>query len=233
MFFRRLGFLVSIGLFLVAGGVFAQTSDAVKAEIYSKLKCCACQESFAQCVCPQAKEMKAYIDALIESNVAQDEIFYKIAKKYTLNTVLDKKIKASLEARLIKEVGQKRPQIVLESSFFDFGRVSKKQGKVSRIFKLSNQGNSPLIIKHLKTSCPCALVSLKIDKRKSPYFGIEGSPKSWQSEIKPGKPAEVELVVDLPSSHVQIGKLIRDAIITSNDPLYPQITVKVEAEVSE
>lgn len=90
-----------------------------------------------------------------------------------------------------------------------------------------------MIIRSLKTSCPCASVALKIDKHKTPYFGTEGSPKDWQSEIKPQETAELELMVDLASSHVKPGKLIRDATIISNDPLYPKTIVRVEAEVLE
>ena len=50
--------------------------------------------------------------------------------------------------------------------------------------------------------------SLRVNKTKSPYFGTDGSPKDWQSEIKPGGSGELELMVDLASSHVKIGKLM-------------------------
>lgn len=220
-------------LFFVLQAVFAQNTDIVRSEIYSKLKCCPCQVSFDKCTCSEAKEMKAYIDALIESGLPKEEVFYKVAKKYSLNAVLDGQIKASIEQRLIKEAGQKRPKIILEPASFDLGRVNKKQGKVNKVFKLSNKGNSPLIIKSLKTSCPCASVSLKVNKAKSPYFGTEGSPRDWRIEIKPLKTAELELMVDLASPHINPGKLIRDATIVSNDPVYPEVTVRVEAEVND
>ena len=89
------------------------------------------------------------------------------------------------------------------------------------------------MIKSIKTSCPCATVSLKVDKNKSPYFGTEGSPKDWQAKIKPAKTADLDLVVDLASSHVKTGKLIREASILSDDPIYPEVTVMVEAEVGD
>lgn len=212
---------------------FAQNNDVLKSEIYSQLKCCSCKLSFDKCSCPEAKEMKAYIDALLESGASREDIFYKVAKKFSLNAILDKQMKVDAEKRLIKEAGEKRPQISFNSTSFDFGRVSKKGGKISKIFKLSNTGNSPLIIKNIKTSCPCAGVSLRTDKVKSPYFSTEGSPKQWQAEITPSQDAELELIVDLASSHVKTGKLIRDAFLTSNDPVYPEVTVRVEAEVKD
>lgn len=205
----------------------------VRGDIYSKLKCCACYVSFDKCACPEAKEMKAYIDALLESGITKEEIFYKAAKKFSLNAILDIQIKAEIEKRLIKETGKKRPQIIIEPPSFNFGEVSKKQGKVSKIFRLSNKGNSPLIIKKLKTFCPCASVSLKANKAKSPYFGTEGSPQDWQVEIRPQEKTELEVIVDLASPHIKPGKLIRDTSVTSNDPLYPEITVRVEAEVRD
>lgn len=218
-------------LFLSHSAIFAQEAKVSKSEIYSKLKCCACNVSFAQCVCAEAKEMKAYIDALIETGLPQEGIFDKVAKKFSLDVIIDQETKIQVEKRLIKETGEKRPQIVLEPSFFDFGRVSKKQGKISKIFKLHNKGSASLIVKRIKTTCPCSLASLSIKGRKSPYFGTEGSPENWQAEIKPGLSAELEVVIDLASPHINTGRIIRDVSIATNDPLYPETTVRVQVEV--
>ena len=213
--------------------IFAQNDTNLKTEIYAKLKCCPCKNSFAKCTCPEAKEIKAYVDALLEAGLSKEDIFYKVAKKFSLNTILDQQIKIEVEKRIIKEAGEKRPQITIEPTSFDLGQVTKKQGKISRILKLSNKGNSNLSIKHIKTSCPCASVSLAVGKNKSAFFSTEGSPKDWQSQIIPGQSAELELMVDLASPHVKPGKLIRDASIISNDPVYPELTVRVDAEVKD
>ena len=226
-------FVLFLCLLFILPVVFAQNNDGLKSEVYSKLKCCACQVSFDKCSCPEAKEMKAYIDALLENGMRKEEIFYKVAKRFSLNTILDAQTKTEVEKRLIEEVGKERPQLSFDSTIFNFGEVSKKQGKVSKIFKFTNKGNAPLIIKSMKTSCPCASVSLKVNKTKSPYFGTEGSPRDWQSEIKPQESGELGLMVDLASPHVKIGKLIRDASLISNDPVYPEVAVRVEAEVKD
>lgn len=230
---RIAAFLLLFGclLFIFHSAIFAQEAKVSKSEIYSKLKCCACNVSFAQCVCAEAKEMKAYIDALIETGLPQEGIFDKVAKKFSLDVIIDQETKIQVEKRLIKETGEKRPQIVLEPSFFDFGRVSKKQGKISKIFKLHNKGSASLIVKRIKTTCPCSLASLSIKGRKSPYFGTEGSPENWQAEIKPGLSAELEVVIDLASPHINTGRIIRDVSIATNDPLYPETTVRVQVEV--
>jgi len=213
--------------------IFAQNDANLRNEIYSQLKCCACQVSFDKCTCAEAKEMKTYIDTLLDSGLSKEEVFYKVARKFSLNTILDAQRRAEVEKRLIKEAGEKRPQIILDSTSFDFGGVNKKQGKISKIFKLSNKGSSALVIKNIKTSCPCATVSLKVNKKKTPYFGTAGAPKNWQIAIKPGGSGELELLIDLSSEYVKSGKLIREASVFSNDPVYPEVTVKVEAEVSD
>lgn len=213
--------------------VFAQNVDAEKSDIYSKLKCCACKVSFDKCDCSQAKEIKAYIDALLESGANREEIFYKSAKKFSSGVILDKQVRQDIEKKLIEEAGDSRPQIVLDLDSFDLGKISRKKGKISKIFRVANKGNAPLIIKQIRTFCPCAAASLKIDKNKSRFFSTEGSPAGWQSEIKPGSTGELEIMVDLSSPHVNTGKLFRDAAITSNDPVHPEVTARIEAEVTE
>ncbi len=228
-----LAILSSICVMFFSQITFAQNTEEVKSEIYSKLRDRRCDMPLTNCNCPDAKEMKGYIDALIETGVGREDIFYKVAKKFSLNLILDNQIRQEVEKRLVKEAGQNHPQIFLESTSFDFGSVSKKQGKISKIFKLSNKGNSLLVIKNIKTSCPCATVSLKADKKKTPYFGTDGAPENWQTEIKPQETQELELMVDLSSQHVKTGKLIREASVFSNDPVYPEVKVRIETEVNE
>ena len=37
--------------------------------------------------------MKGYIDALLETGILKDEIYYKVAKKFSLKTILDENVK--------------------------------------------------------------------------------------------------------------------------------------------
>lgn len=210
------------------------SAEREKLEIYSKLRDRRCTTmTLDKCNCPDAREMKAYIEALIEAGVSKEDIFYKVAKKFSLNTILDAQIRADVQNRLIKEVGDKRPQIILEPVSFNFGQVSKKQGKITKIFELSNRGNTDLIIKNIKTSCPCTLVSLNVGKIKTSYFGTQGAPVDWQVSIKPNQTAELETVLDLNHKSVNLGDLLREVSIISNDPLYPEITVRIEAKVKD
>ncbi|MDD5477686.1 MAG: DUF1573 domain-containing protein [Candidatus Omnitrophica bacterium] len=212
----------------------AQSATDLKAEIYPKLRDKRCPTmTLAQCDCPDAREMKAYIDALIETGISKDEIFYRVAKKFTLNTILDEQIRQVVEKRLVKETGEKRPQIVLEDSSFNFGKVSKKQGKLTKNIKLFNRGNSDLAIENIKVSCSCVTAALTVGKDKSPYFGSQGAPAGWQMVIGADKGGELEVILDLAHPSISNGKVIRDVFISSNDPLYPESTLRIEAELSD
>jgi hypothetical protein len=212
---------------------FAQNTDTIKSEIYSKLKCCDCGMKFEECRCAHAGPMKAYIDVLLENGTAKEEIYYKVAKKFSLKTIVDENVRKEAEKRLVAEAGENRPRIVLESNSFNFGEVKKAQGKVSTIFKLSNQGNRALVIKNIKASCNCTAASLKSGKNQSQYFDTKGAPADWQMEIKPNNSAELEVVLDLAHNSVHPGDLIREVNIASNDPLYPELSVRLEAKVLE
>ncbi len=204
-----------------------------KAEIYSKLKCCPCKESFAQCTCAEAKEMKAYIDALMDAGISKDDIFYKIAKKYSLKVIIDEKLKSSLEQRLIKEAGDKRPQLLLETAVFDFGTVSQKLGILRKVFKIENKGNSDLIINNLRTSCGCVSVALDVGENKSPYFSNQGSGILSQLAIAPGKSAGLEIVFDLHHASIKPGKVIREILFSSNDPVNKDLAIMLQMTVKE
>ncbi len=211
--------------------VFAQNIDDLKLEIYSKLDCCPCKESFYKCNCKEAKKMKVCIEALLETGISKDEIFYKIAKKFSLNTIIDKQTKAEVEKRLAKEVGKERPEIVIEPSSFNFGKVSKVQGKIQKTFQLLNKGAAKLIVTNINVSCPCVTASLKVDKDRSPNFSTAGAPSSWQMEIEPNKIGELDITLDLNHSTVKSEPLYREITIFSNDPIYPEVTISIEAEV--
>lgn len=220
-------------IFLIAPG-FAQNRADLKSEIYPKLKDRRCSNmTLDKCNCPDAREMKAYIEALIEAGMSKEEIFYRVGKKFSLNTILDKEMKAAAEKRLIKEAGKLRPEGVLEMQSFDFGQVNKKQGKITKNIKLYNKGNKDLIIKNIRASCSCTSVSLSVGDNKSSYFGSSGAENGWQMVIPAGKEGNLEIVLDVTHPAIKPGKVVREIFIESNDPLYPELSVTISAQVSE
>ncbi len=230
--------MLSGGLFLIILAFCLQTAIAEqtmdpKSEIFPKLRDRRCTTmSLDKCDCPDAREIKSYIEALIETGVKKDEIFYKVAKKFSPVVILDSQQKAEIEKKLTAELGGNRPQISLETNSFNFGKVTKEQGAVRKIIKLRNNGNQDLVITDIKPSCSCTTVVLQVDKNKSSYFGQAGAGKGWQMVIGPNKEGELEIVFDAFNPPLNAGIAKRNITITSNDPLYGQIVVQFEADVS-
>jgi len=231
MFNRNKLILVSVLILFCFGSSFAGDQDSLKKEIYAKLKCCACNEPFETCVCPEAKEMKTYIEALLDAQVKKEEIYYKVAKKFTLNKISDEAEKEIIKKRLLSEAGEKRPQLVLEPSSLNLGNIKKNEGAVKRAVKIFNRGDRDLIISNIRVSCDCVKVSLINKGKESSDFGVSGSPAAWSGIIEPNKEAVLDIKVDSNHSSVVEGKLFREVYILSNDPLYPQTNLKVEANV--
>lgn len=220
-------------VFFFQGIILAEDVDSLKKEIYAKLTNPHCNMPLAECDCPLAGQMKGYIDALLETGATKDEVYYKVARRFSLKAIADTQIKADVEKRLVKEAGDKRAQIILEPASFHFGKVSKRQGKISKIFKVYNEGNTELIIINIRVSCACVTASLRVGENKSPYFGIEGAKSGWQEKIKPQESAELEVVFDLTDPAMAVGKQTRSIFIASNDPLYPETSIRVEVEITE
>lgn len=225
-------FLVS-SMFLPQPG-FAQDPAVLKAEIYSKISDRRCPTmTLDKCNCSEAQAMKAYIEAFLETGVSKEDIFYRVAKKYSTKVIIDKSIRLLVEERLIKESKGKYSRIVFEPQMLNFGAKSKKVGRVSSVVRLYNKGNSKLIISNLRVSCDCTTVSLNTGKSKSPYFGGAGVEPGWQAIIDPGNFGELEVVLDLNHSSMGIGKQIREVFVSSNDPFNVQSDLRVEIEIRE
>lgn len=225
--------LISVLLLLCFGSVLAQGQEPLKKEIYSKLKCCPCKEPFEICSCPEAKEMKAYIEALLDAGIRKEEIYYKVAKKFTLNTITDESEREVIKKRLLIEAGEKKPQLVLEHSSINLGDIKKNKGMLKRTVKIFNKGNQDLVISNIRVSCDCVKASLTNKGKRSPDFGVSGSSPSWSTIIAPNKEALLDIKVDLDHPSIVEGKLFREVYILSNDPLYPQTNLKVEANVTK
>lgn len=212
--------------------IFAQEDTDLKLDIYSKLRDYRCNTmSLDKCDCPAAKEMKAYIEGLIETDTSKDDIFYKVAKKFSINTVLDEKIKADIEKRLSRELGEGRPQLALELNSIDLGKVSRKKVTIKKDIKVHNKGKTDLIITNIRASCSCTTAVLTVDKIKSPAFTSKGAQGGWQMVLGPDKTGHLEITLDLTKFPVNHPKISRDVYITSNDPINTNMKVSLKGEL--
>lgn len=112
----------------------------------------------------------------------------------------------------IKNQGLPRPKIEITPGYFDFGEVNYGQ-ILNYSFKVKNLGKEILEIKRVATSCACA--TAKISKEK----------------INPGEEAELLVAYDSGAMGTLHGKGKQERIIyvKSNDPVNPQVEVRIYA----
>jgi hypothetical protein len=101
------------------------------------------------------------------------------------------------------------PRLAIEQPVFDFGQIQEGQ-KVSHIFRFSNQGDAPLLIQKVRSSCGCtgALLSAK--------------------EIPPGKSGEARITFN---SNGMRGKMVKWIYLYSNDPVEKMARFQIRGTV--
>lgn len=103
---------------------------------------------------------------------------------------------------------------------FEFGDISMKNGPARHEFQIKNDGNAPLEITDMSTSCACTKVVLVSNGKRSPEFSMPGhgaKPLFWSEKIDPGQSAVLEAVFD-PLAHGPdaVGPITRAISIISN-----------------
>lgn len=85
----------------------------------------------------------------------------------------------------------------------DFGTISMKAGDVSTTYRIKNEGDAPLALDKIYTSCMCTTATLvTASGRKQGPFGMPGHGplKAVKGELAPGEVALLEVVFD-PAAH--------------------------------
>jgi hypothetical protein len=113
------------------------------------------------------------------------------------------------------------PKIQIDQEKFDFGDVSMANGKISKIIQIKNEGDGDLKLSNIYTSCMCTTVTVKIDGKKSPSFGMRGHGQTfsfWEEALGPGQTADLDVIFD-PNAHGPdaTGPITRAIYIHSND----------------
>ncbi len=93
-------------------------------------------------------------------------------------------------------------------TFYDFGTISMKNGNVSKVFKVTNNGVEDIKVPSLTTSCMCTTAYIiKEDGSRSRPFGMPGHggvvPKA-NAVVKAGGSMDIEIVYD-PNAHGPAG----------------------------
>jgi len=112
-------------------------------------------------------------------------------------------------------------KLTAEETFYDFGKISMKDGNVSKTFKVTNSGTEDISVPSLYTSCMCTnAYILNADGTKKGPFGMPGHggtvPKA-NAVIKAGESLEIEAVYD-PNAHGPAGVgLIERSVILEDE----------------
>ena len=100
-------------------------------------------------------------------------------------------------------------EIKFEKEFIDYGTI-EPSSEGTRIFTFINNGNAPLIIKNVQSSCGCTI------------------PKKPKAPIDPGKKGEILVRYDTN----RIGMFSKSIIVTSNANTNPIVTLKISGIVA-
>lgn len=97
---------------------------------------------------------------------------------------------------------------VTDGSFFDFGSISMRAGKVSNSFQLKNESSEPLELSKAYTSCMCTTAFLSVNGKRVGPFGMPGhgfgGSTAVSETIAPGSEAVLEVIFD-PAAHGPAG----------------------------
>lgn len=200
-------------------------------EIYPLFECPCCGKPIGECTCPMAKERQAFVDGLVSVEVSEGQAVGAYVKKFGLSSFMDEDKEKEFRQKLVEEAPEDRPIIAISPDFYDFADVSQKQGVVSALFEIKNEGKSDLVVDRLETSCGCTSASIVYQDKEGPKFSMPGhgsdeETKDWQLSIPPGEKAQLKVYYD-PNVHQDFrGSATRTVSIFSND------SVDFEKEVS-
>lgn len=118
-----------------------------------------------------------------------------------------------LLAILLAGCASSKPEIVLEMDQYDFGDVVN--GEVVNLdISVQNEGDAPLLVDSVSTSCGCTKASLD------------------SMSIPPGENALLHIEFDSGAHGPELtGELIRQVFVNSNDPANPEVVVELAANI--
>ncbi|MBK5215444.1 MAG: DUF1573 domain-containing protein [Candidatus Pacebacteria bacterium] len=142
------------------------------------------------------------------------------------------KTQNSVESTTVKS-GEKSSLVALET-VYDFGKISMKDGIVSKDFTITNNTDKDIIIPRLVTSCMCtkALI-VREDGTTNGPFGMEGMghvPPANET-IVAGKSIIIRAAYD-PNAHGPAGVGVIDRFIVLTDQSGSDLQLEIKAVVT-
>ena len=139
---------------------------------------------------------------------------------------------------LIKTEGKtekEKNQLQMEEAFYDFGRISMKNGLVNKNFTVTNQSDTKILLSSITTSCMCTKAYLidSFGTEKGP-FGMPGHggvvPKV-NEVIESGESRDIKVVYD-PNAHGPAGVGVIDRFVYLEDANGKILELEIKANVT-
>lgn len=121
---------------------------------------------------------------------------------------------------------------------YDFGTISMKNGKVSRIFEIKNTSPEPVTIEKVYTSCMCtqAVITDNSNKTLGTFSmpGHGGGSSKANISVNAGESIKVEAIFD-PAAHGPsgVGVANRTVYLENNSKESPKIELNFKAVVTQ
>lgn len=142
---------------------------------------------------------------------------------------------SSTEAVSKSQLARTGGTLVADELFYDFGKISMKDGNVSKIFKVTNTGSEDVNIPNLYTSCMCTnAYILNTNGTKKGPFGMPGHGAvvaKANEVIKAGEIREIEVVYD-PNAHGPAGVGLIERSVFLEDENKEVVEFKFKANVT-
>lgn len=146
----------------------------------------------------------------------------------TVFSLLESKNETKGQVASYQTSDSSRPKVTASAFFSDLGNMTVSEEKTAE-FIIKNEGDKPLQLFNISSSCDCTFGQVIINDAKSPEFSMHAK-SGWRGEIKSGEQAKL-LVIYRPKIMPVKGVVTRDVYVATNDPTSPKLTFTVKAVV--
>lgn len=125
-------------------------------------------------------------------------------------------------------------KLVASEMVYDFGSISMKNGKVTKVFKVTNPTDQDVEVNDIMTSCMCTTAFLETSTGEKGPFGMagHGGPMVPVDEIiKAGESRDFKVVYD-PNAHGPSGVGQIDRFVTLTDVTGAKLDLEIKAVVT-
>lgn len=202
--------------------------------LFRQFRCPCCEQNIGECTCPQAAERRDLLTERVTLGDSRRDIYELMLLRDGPRAFFDPASAEQASTWLARRMPDARPVLVIDEQEIDLGTIRMADGPASARFTLRNDGLAPLTITGLSTSCMCTTALLETASGPGPTFGAHAdqNPVGWSATLQPGEAATLVVTFD-PNAHGPdaVGDFMREVTISSDDPLQPQVVVRISMTV--